>query len=117
MGKRGKARPKLPPRTPANALLVRRITDEMKKRRVNPFALGDYGVKQRTLADILRGSDPQVSTVYAVARAMGLETWELLKEDEAAAQNDKVVEIGASQPALGRSHSAEKATPRKNHRR
>jgi hypothetical protein len=80
MGKTRKRREPKPPATPVHALFVRRVREEMKARDLNPLRLEEYGIKQRTLADVLRGADPRLSTVYAAARALGMNTADLLRE-------------------------------------
>src|SRR4051812_629396 len=80
MGRTRKRREPKPPATPVHALFVRRVRDEMKARGLNPLKLAEYGIKQRTLADVLRGADPRLSTVYAAARALGMNAADLLRE-------------------------------------
>jgi hypothetical protein len=80
MGKTRKRREPKPPATPVHALFVRRVREEMKARGLNPLKLEEYGIKQRTLADVLRGADPRLSTIYAAARALGMNTADLLRE-------------------------------------
>lgn len=69
------------PLTPLHALFVRRVREEMQSRQLNPNKLKDYGVKQRTLADVLLGADPRLSTIQATAKALGIQSpADLLRE-------------------------------------
>jgi hypothetical protein len=76
MGRTRKRREPKPPKTAVHALFVRRV----RARGLNPLRLEEYGIKQRTLADVLRGADPRLSTIYAAARALGMNTADLLRE-------------------------------------
>lgn len=66
--------------TALHALFVRRVREEMTARGLNPNRLQDYGIRQRTLADILNGADPRLSTIYAAATALGMKGADLLRE-------------------------------------
>jgi hypothetical protein len=82
MGRIRKKRPPREPMTELHALFVRRVREEMKARGLNPHQLEEYGVKQRTLADTLRGTDPRLSTIYETARALGMKAADLLREGQ-----------------------------------
>jgi len=80
MGRQRQPRPPKPPMSELHALFVRRVREEMKARALNPHKLEEYGIKQRTLADVLRGADPRLSTVHAAATALGMKAADLLRE-------------------------------------
>lgn len=63
-----------------HALFVRRVREELKARGLNPHSLEEFGIKQRTLADVLRGADPRLSTVRSAAVALGMKAADLLRE-------------------------------------
>jgi hypothetical protein len=65
-----------------HALFVRRVKEELKFRKLNPHSLEEYGIKQRTLADVLCGADPRLSTIRNVATALGMKAADLLREGQ-----------------------------------
>lgn len=65
---------------------MRRVREELAARELNPNRLSAYGVKQKTLDDILKGAEPRINTIYAVAKALGMEAWELFTEKPARTQ-------------------------------
>jgi hypothetical protein len=74
----------------------------MTRRKISENGLAAYGVKQRTLNDMMNGTDPRLQTVYAIAKAFGMEAHELLVEADA----------GNRQPAL-QTHEGVAQFPRK----
>lgn len=88
-----KRREAKPPLTADHALFVRRVREEMKARGLNPNRLEEYGVKQRTLADVLRGADPRLSTIHAAAKALGMKTADLLREGADMRITSKVTDL------------------------
>lgn len=92
------------PKTPLQATLMQRIAEEMGRQGVNPTSLGrraeemGLGNLQRTLADVLNGSDPRIETVYTVATALGVSAWRLFQPYE----SQKVVHLPTPPPIMGR---------------
>lgn len=72
---------------------MRRVQEELDVRSIKANRLALYGVKQKTLDDLLSGAEPRIGTVYTVAKALGLEAWELLTERSDA--SGKVVHLPA----------------------
>lgn len=87
----------------------------MKARGLNPLKLAEYGIKQRTLADVLRGADPRLSTVYAAARALGMNTADLLREGPDKRAENVTNLHPPHQPMIP--PPAERPADRKKHRR
>ena len=69
-------------------VLARNILMLLGEQTVNDFAKKKQRVKQRTLNNMARPSNPnrspQLDNIQIVAKAFGLETWELLLPDLAA---------------------------------
>jgi hypothetical protein len=106
----------LAPKTPLHALFVRRLREEMGARRLNPYAMKEYGAVQRTLADALKiGTDVRLSTIYKAATALGLEAWQLLKERDDVAKAHNVTQFPPLPSIAGRDDTAQskKAADRK----
>lgn len=98
---RPRIRKRKEPRTPAHALFVRRVREEMAARLLNPNSLEPYGIKQRTLADALDGTDLRLSTIYATAKALGLETWQLLQDPAVKSAGANIVHLRTPKPVFG----------------
>lgn len=116
MGRTRHRREPKPPATPVHALFVRRVREEMKARELNPLRLAEYGIKQRTLADVLRGADPRLSTVYAAARALGMNAADLLREGPSKRAISNVTDLHPPRKPMLPT-PAESSTDRKKNRR
>ena len=79
-----KAAGKKSPKTPLQALFLRRVQQELDARGLSQNALCGRvgGLKQRTLNDVMNGADPRLETVYQVATALGINPWHLFVEAE-----------------------------------
>lgn len=86
--------------TPLHALFIRRVNEEMRARKLNPNRLKEYGVKTRTLADVLNGADPKLSTIYAVAKAMGIMSPADLLREGADRRANVVIPLHQPQPRM-----------------
>lgn len=70
------------PKTPLQALFLKRVQEEMDKRGLSRAGLSGRtgGPSQTTFNDTMRGSDPRLETVYEIATALGIQAWQLLRE-------------------------------------
>lgn len=90
----------------------------MKARGLNPNTLAEYGVKQRTLADVLLGADPRLSTIHAAAKALGMKTADLLREGEDRRITAKVTDLHPPRsPIIPPNMEPTSKQDRKKHRR
>lgn len=78
------------PASPLNELFRRRVQEVMEDQGTNANQVSQrHGsdVRQRTLADILNGADPQLSTVWKVCVALGVSPAELLMHSGVRQEN------------------------------
>lgn len=70
------------PKTKLQEIFLKRVREEMDKQRLNVTALSKRvgAPAQTTLNDIMRGADPRLESVHAIATALGVEAVYLLTE-------------------------------------
>lgn len=89
---RTRERRKREPKTPLQALFIRRVGEELHRL---GWSVNELGVKskslggapQRTIADVMSGADPRLETVYQIATALGLPAYQLLTESDGKRQS------------------------------
>lgn len=70
------------PKNPLHAIFLRRLHQELEERGLSVNALSDrlYAPPQRTLADVMNGADPRLSTIYGLCVALQLNICDLFSE-------------------------------------
>lgn len=97
---RSDRKPKKTPKTETQALFIERIWEELDNQEITPNGLAQRknGPKQRTLNDVLNGSEPRLTAVHQIAAGLGVQPWELLKHKEGKQTRAKVEQFPSQSP-------------------